>query len=78
MTYKGEFLGRASTFANLPERKQAGLKVRRASQAIQCMVLCCKECMVVKLGDWVVMITLGLKCWRIRKAVDRSADNHQT
>ena len=78
LAYKDQFVRRARAFGNPPKRKEAGLKVRSASQTIRCMILRCNRYVVIKLGDQVVLITLRLHCRWIRQAVERSANNHQT
>ena len=77
VTYEGQLVGRASTFENLAKRKQAGLKVRSASQPVRCMVLRCNRQMAIKPGDQIVLNTMRLHCRRIGWPVERSPNHDQ-
>src|SRR5882762_11667871 len=70
VTYKGQLAGRASTFENPVKRKQAGLKVSSASQAIQCMLLRRDGHTVVKPRDQIVLLPLRLHCRWIGQTVE--------
>src|SRR6266850_2175774 len=72
LAYKGQLIARASTFENLVKQKQAGLKVNRASQAIQCMLLRCDGHMAIEPRDQVVLVPLRLHCGCIGQAIERS------
>jgi len=77
LTYKGRVVGRASTLENLPKRRQAGLKVRSAGQAIRCVVLRCNRYMVMELGNQGVPIALRFDCRWIGQPVERCPNDQQ-
>ena len=60
MTYRAQVAGRTFAFENLSKREAAALKVRRAGQAIRCMVLCRNRFSVGEVGNQVFLITLRL------------------
>ena len=66
MTHKGQLVRWASTFEKLAKRKKAGLKVRSAGQAIQCVVLRCNRYMKINVENYVFLITLRANCRGIR------------
>lgn len=66
MTHKGRLVRWASTFEKLAKRKKAGLKVRSAGQAIQCVVLRSVRYMIIKVGNYVFLIMRRLNCRWIR------------
>jgi hypothetical protein len=60
MTYRARVAGRTLAFENLSKRKEAALKVRRAGQAIRCMILCRNRYSVSEVGSQILLITLRL------------------
>ena len=66
MTYRVQVAGRVFAFASLSKREEAALKVRKAGQAIRCMVLCRSRFPVSEVGNQICPITLRLDCRWIR------------
>src|SRR6266853_3639559 len=66
LTYRAQVAGRALAFASLSKREEAALKVRKAGQAIRCMVLCRNRFPASEVGNQICLITLRLDCRWIR------------